>query len=67
MNTQDITSLIGALGFPIVISLLLLKQNQELVKTIGDLKLAINELIVIVKAKNKADDETPSNPTITKA
>lgn len=66
MNTQDITSLIGALGFPIVISLLLLKQNQELVKTIGDLKLAINELIVIVKAKNKADDDTPSNPQITK-
>lgn len=67
MNTQDITSLIGALGFPIVVSLLLLKQNQELVKTIGDLKLAINELIVIVKSKNKVDDETPSNPTITKA
>lgn len=67
MNTTDITSLIGALGFPIVVSLLLLKQNQELVKTINDLKLAINELIVIVKSKNKIDDETPSNPTITKA
>lgn len=53
MNTSDITTLIGNLGFPIFVSIYMLYQNSKLTDTIAELKNAITELSTLIRHKDE--------------
>lgn len=55
MNTGDITTLIGNLGFPIFVAVYMMYQNSKLSETITDLKTAITELSTLLK--NNREEE----------
>lgn len=44
MNVNDITTLIGSLGFPIFCTIVLFKQNGELQKTLSDISVTMQSL-----------------------
>lgn len=53
MNSNDITALIGNLGFPIFVSIYMLYQNSKLTDTIADLKNAITELSTLIRKEEE--------------
>ena len=63
MEEQTIITLIGSLGFPIVMCLLMFRQNQRMTEVIGELKDAIttltNRILIhneVHHGEDKADD-----------
>lgn len=52
---QSLVTMIGSLGFPIVMCLLMYKQNQKMADVICDLK---NAITVLTERISKKDDTT---------
>lgn len=58
---QTIVTLIGSLGFPIVMCLLMYRQNLRLTEVVSELKDAITNLTnkIIIHNEVYHDDKTP--------
>lgn len=52
---NDVSNLIANLGFPIFVALYMMRQNQKLSDTIGDLRNAITELSTLIREKSKEE------------